>query len=107
MTSSTSRSGIAKVAPGHWWRRSSYAGGKASRMMRRGISLFVGVFWRARSGLMSVSSKSFLILHHHHHRACQTHCHTHPDRGAHLHLFLHARGMLSAAVRMNILGPYA
>lgn len=31
----------------------------------------------------------------------------HPDRGAHLHLFLHARGVLSAAVRMNILGPYA
>jgi len=29
------------------------------------------------------------------------------DRGAHLHLFLHARGVLSAAVRMNILGPYA
>ena len=30
-----------------------------------------------------------------------------PDRGAHLHLFLHARGVLSAAVRMNVLGPYA
>ena len=30
-----------------------------------------------------------------------------PDRGAHLHLFLHARGVLSAAVRMNALGPYA
>ena len=29
------------------------------------------------------------------------------DRGAHLHLFLHARGVLSAAVRMNIVGPYA
>jgi urease accessory protein len=29
------------------------------------------------------------------------------DRGAHLHLFLHARGVLSAAVRMNVLGPYA
>ncbi|KAI0258598.1 UreF-domain-containing protein [Gloeopeniophorella convolvens] len=29
------------------------------------------------------------------------------DRGAHLHLFLHARGVLSAAVRMNALGPYA
>ncbi|KAI9453070.1 hypothetical protein F5148DRAFT_985712 [Russula earlei] len=29
------------------------------------------------------------------------------DRGTHLHLFLHARGVLSAAVRMNILGPYA
>ncbi|KAF8494233.1 hypothetical protein F5888DRAFT_680416 [Russula emetica] len=29
------------------------------------------------------------------------------DRGAHLHLFLHARGVVSAAVRMNILGPYA
>ncbi|KAH9983566.1 UreF-domain-containing protein [Russula compacta] len=29
------------------------------------------------------------------------------DRAAHLHLFLHARGVLSAAVRMNILGPYA
>jgi urease accessory protein len=32
---------------------------------------------------------------------------THLDRAAHLHLFLHARGVLSAAVRMNILGPYA
>ena len=30
-----------------------------------------------------------------------------PDRGSHLHLFLHARGVLSAAVRMNSLGPYA
>jgi urease accessory protein len=29
------------------------------------------------------------------------------DRAAHLHLFLHARGVLSAAVRMNALGPYA
>jgi len=29
------------------------------------------------------------------------------ERGAHLHLFLHARGVLSAAVRMNTLGPYA
>jgi urease accessory protein len=29
------------------------------------------------------------------------------DRSAHLHLFLHARGVLSAAVRLNILGPYA
>jgi len=29
------------------------------------------------------------------------------ERGAHLHLFLHARGVLSAAVRMNIVGPYA
>jgi urease accessory protein len=29
------------------------------------------------------------------------------ERGAHLHLFLHARGLLSAAVRMNIVGPYA
>ncbi|KAH9972611.1 hypothetical protein BGW80DRAFT_1313780 [Lactifluus volemus] len=28
-------------------------------------------------------------------------------RGAHLHLFLHARGVLSAAVRLNALGPYA
>ncbi|KAF8260623.1 hypothetical protein EI94DRAFT_1780454 [Lactarius quietus] len=28
-------------------------------------------------------------------------------RGAHLHLFLHARGVLSAAVRLNIVGPYA
>lgn len=25
----------------------------------------------------------------------------------HLHLFLHARGLLSAAIRMNALGPYA
>lgn len=33
--------------------------------------------------------------------------HMSPDRGAHLHLFLHARGVLSAAVRMNALGPYA
>ncbi|KAI9456997.1 hypothetical protein BJY52DRAFT_1120707 [Lactarius psammicola] len=32
---------------------------------------------------------------------------TYTDRGAHLHLFLHARGVLSAAVRMNIVGPYA
>ncbi|KAI0321978.1 hypothetical protein OF83DRAFT_1050246 [Amylostereum chailletii] len=29
------------------------------------------------------------------------------ERGAHLHLFLHARGLLSAAIRMNALGPYA
>ncbi|KAA1473508.1 hypothetical protein DENSPDRAFT_779818 [Dentipellis sp. KUC8613] len=29
------------------------------------------------------------------------------DRGAHLHLFLQARGLLSAAVRMNAIGPYA
>ncbi|KAI0060238.1 hypothetical protein BV25DRAFT_1807601 [Artomyces pyxidatus] len=29
------------------------------------------------------------------------------DRGSHLHLFLHARGVLSAAIRMNALGPYA
>jgi urease accessory protein len=29
------------------------------------------------------------------------------ERAAHLHLFLHARGMLSAAVRLNTLGPYA
>ncbi|KAI0048196.1 urease accessory protein UreF [Auriscalpium vulgare] len=29
------------------------------------------------------------------------------DRGAHLHLFLHARGVLSAAIRMNAIGPYA
>ncbi|KAL1708548.1 UreF-domain-containing protein [Schizophyllum commune] len=28
-------------------------------------------------------------------------------RAAHLHLFLHARGLLSAAVRLNALGPYA
>lgn len=70
--------------------------------MRWGISLFVGVSWRVRLGLMSVSSETFLVIHHHH-RAC----HIHLDRGAHLHLFLHARGVLSAAVRMNILGPYA
>lgn len=38
--------------------------------------------------------------------ACH-HQHLCPDRGAHLHLFLHARGVLSAAVRMNALGPYA
>lgn len=70
-------------------------------MMRRGISLFVGVSWPVRWGLMSVSSKGFLIAHYH------RDYHTHLDRGAHLHLFLHARGVLSAAVRMNILGPYA
>ncbi|THH19908.1 hypothetical protein EW146_g1343 [Bondarzewia mesenterica] len=29
------------------------------------------------------------------------------ERGTHLHLFLHARGILSAAIRMNALGPYA
>ncbi|KAL1738340.1 UreF-domain-containing protein, partial [Schizophyllum fasciatum] len=28
-------------------------------------------------------------------------------RATHLHLFLHARGLLSAAVRLNALGPYA
>lgn len=32
---------------------------------------------------------------------------THIERGAHLHLFLHARGVLSAAVRMNLVGTYA
>ena len=44
-------------------------------------------------------------------RCADTHTHTHTcvyiERGAHLHLFLHARGVLSAAVRMNIVGPYA
>ena len=34
-------------------------------------------------------------------------CDVFVERGAHLHLFLHARGVLSAAVRMNIVGPYA
>ena len=34
-------------------------------------------------------------------------CVVHTDRGAYLHLFLHARGVLSAAVRLNALGPYA
>jgi len=29
------------------------------------------------------------------------------ERSQHLHLFLHARGLLSAAIRMNVLGPYA
>ncbi|KAH7103074.1 urease accessory protein UreF [Auriculariales sp. MPI-PUGE-AT-0066] len=29
------------------------------------------------------------------------------DRTAHLHLFLHVRGLLSAAIRLNALGPYA
>ncbi|TDL28257.1 hypothetical protein BD410DRAFT_353859 [Rickenella mellea] len=29
------------------------------------------------------------------------------DRSQHLHLFLHARSLLSAAIRLNILGPYA
>ena len=33
-------------------------------------------------------------------------CDVYVERGAHLHLFLHARGVLSAAVRMNV-GPYA
>lgn len=71
------------------------------------------VCWGVLAGALGLDVGEFeklfdLILHHHHHhRACQTHCYTHPDRGAHLHLFLHARGVLSAAVRMNILGPYA
>jgi urease accessory protein len=30
-----------------------------------------------------------------------------PDRSIHLYLFLHARSLLSTAVRMNIIGPYA
>ena len=29
------------------------------------------------------------------------------DRSLHLHLFLHARSLLSAAVRLNTIGPYA
>jgi len=29
------------------------------------------------------------------------------ERSQYLHLFLHARGVLSAAIRMNIIGPYA
>lgn len=29
------------------------------------------------------------------------------ERSEHLHLFLHARGLLSAAIRLNALGPYA
>ncbi|KAF8524608.1 UreF-domain-containing protein [Hysterangium stoloniferum] len=29
------------------------------------------------------------------------------DRSLYLHLFLHARGLLSAAIRMNVIGPYA
>ena len=29
------------------------------------------------------------------------------ERSAYLHLFLHARGLLSAAIRMNTIGPYA
>ncbi|KAF8592175.1 hypothetical protein K439DRAFT_1626195 [Ramaria rubella] len=29
------------------------------------------------------------------------------ERSQYLHLFLHARGLLSAAIRMNIIGPYA
>jgi urease accessory protein len=32
---------------------------------------------------------------------------THIERGTHMHLFLHARGVLSAAVRINIVGQYA
>jgi urease accessory protein len=39
--------------------------------------------------------------------ATMLHIYIHTDRGAHLHLFLHARGVLSAAVRLNALGPYA
>lgn len=30
-----------------------------------------------------------------------------PERALHLHLFLHARSLLSSAVRLNIIGPYA
>jgi urease accessory protein len=29
------------------------------------------------------------------------------ERSQHLHLFLHARALLSAAIRMNTIGPYA
>jgi urease accessory protein len=29
-----------------------------------------------------------------------------PDRALHLHLFLHARSLLSSAVRLNLIGPY-
>lgn len=29
------------------------------------------------------------------------------DRALYLHLFLHARGVLSAAIRLNHIGPYA
>lgn len=29
------------------------------------------------------------------------------ERSQYLHLFLHARGLLSAAIRMNVIGPYA
>ena len=29
-----------------------------------------------------------------------------PERSQHLHLFLHARALLSAAVRLNAIGPY-
>jgi urease accessory protein len=31
----------------------------------------------------------------------------HSERSLHLHLFLHARGLISAAVRLNAIGPYA
>ncbi len=68
------------------------------------------VCWGVLAGALGLDIgelEFFLIPHHHHRYACQTHCYTHPDRGVHLHLFLHARGVLSAAVRMNILGPYA
>lgn len=96
------------VALGRWWRRSSCAcGGVANRMMVRwGICLFVGECWLVHSGSVSVSSLSFLAPPNAWLTTSVVHTRT-PDRGAHLHLFLHARGVLSAAVRMNILGPYA
>jgi urease accessory protein len=34
-------------------------------------------------------------------------CVTSTDRTIHLHLFLHARSLLSSAVRLNLIGPYA
>lgn len=30
-----------------------------------------------------------------------------PDRAIHLHLYLHVRSLLSSAVRLNLIGPYA
>jgi len=66
------------------------------------------VCWGVLAGALGLEvGKLEKLLISYHHRPCQTHCYTHPDRGAHLHLFLHARGVVSAAVRMNILGPYA
>ncbi|KAJ6628957.1 urease accessory protein UreF [Mycena sp. CBHHK59/15] len=67
--------------------------------------------------LLSLYSKGFSCP-----RACRLHAHGHLpvcwgvlcaalglslDRTQHLHLYLHARSLLSAAVRLNSIGPYA